>query len=273
MSGRLRLDRELVRRGLVASREEAQAAIADGRVTVGGAPAPKANRMVSPAEAIEVGPGGARFASRGGEKLDHALEVFGVDATGRRCIDLGASTGGFTDCLLQRGATEVFAVDVGYGQLHPKLRSDPRVHVHERTNMRDLPAELAEQLEDLAPHAPLVVADLSFISLRTVAVAIVELMGPSGTGVVLVKPQFEAGRQVVSRGKGVVRDPADHLAAILASGEAFEAAGAVVLGVTRSPLRGPAGNVEFLLLLGRDGPGPRWQDEAEREAAREADDG
>lgn len=273
MSGRLRLDRELVRRGLSASREEAQQAIADGRVTVGGAPAPKATRLVSPAEAVELAPGGARFASRGGEKLDHALEVFGVEVDGKVAVDLGASTGGFTDCLLQRGVREVYAIDVGYGQLHPRLRDDPRVHVHERTNLRELPTDLGETLLSLASEGPVVVADLSFISLRTVAEAIVELMGPLGLAVVLVKPQFEAGRQVVSRGRGVVRDPAEHLASILAVGESFERAGTGVLGVTRSPLRGPAGNVEFLLLLGRHASGHRWQDEARREAAREADDG
>lgn len=273
MSSRLRLDRELVRRGLAASREEAQAAITEGRVTVGGAPAAKATRLVSPAEPVEVSPGGARFASRGGEKLEHALEAFDVAVAGRACIDLGASTGGFTDCLLQRDAAEVFSIDVGYGQLHPKLRADPRVHVAERTNLRALPADLAVQLHALRGEHPLVVADLSFISLRTVAADIVDLMGDAGEAVVLVKPQFEAGRQVVSRGKGVVRDPADHLAAILAAGEAFEDAGCLVQGVVRSPLRGPAGNVEFLLYLRRTGEAARWQDDAEREAAREADDG
>ena len=166
-----------------------------------GAPADKPARLVAPDEPIQVLGPAPRFVGRGGDKLDGALTRFGIDVAGRRAVDLGASTGGFTDCLLQRGATLVVAVDVGYGQLHERLRRDPRVVVRERTNGRDLVAG------DLGPPAELLVADLSFISLRTVLPAVVPLAAPHADLVLLVKPQFEAGRQEASRGKGVIKDP------------------------------------------------------------------
>ncbi|HMK96004.1 MAG TPA: TlyA family RNA methyltransferase, partial [Acidimicrobiales bacterium] len=191
-----------MKRGLAANRGEAAALVEAGRVLVGGAVAEKASRQVGPAEPLVVSVPGARFASRGGEKLDAALDRFAVDVNGKEALDAGASTGGFTDCLLQRGAVAVVAVDVGHGQLLPRLRADPRVKVLERANVRRLsPADLGGR------RFAVVVADLSFISLMTVASSLVSLAQPEAELVVLVKPQFEAGRAVVSKGKGVVRDP------------------------------------------------------------------
>ena len=238
----------MVRRGLVPTRHEAQAAIAAGAVLVAGAPATKPARLVAPNEAIVlVGPP-APFVSRGGEKLDAALDRFAVPVDGRRALDAGASTGGFTDCLLQRGAARVYAVDVGHGQLHPRLRAHARVTVLERVNARTLTeAVLREADPDWVP-VPLLVADLSFISLRTVVPA---LAGPVAASeadlVLLVKPQFEAGRAAVSRGKGVVRDPAEWLAALAGVASALHHAGTGIVGAMASPLTGPAGNVEFLV--------------------------
>jgi len=235
-----------VRRGLTPSREQAQAAIDAGRVTVAGAPAAKAARLVAPGEAVAVLGPPPRFASRGGDKLDAALERFCVEVTGRRALDAGASTGGFTDCLLQRGVAEVTAVDVGRGQLHPRLRADPRVVVHERTDIRRFVADRPYEV---------VVADLSFISLRTVAPALVTLAAPGADLVVLVKPQFEAGRAVVSRGRGVVRDPAVWQRALEGAASTLAAEGAAMMGAMVSPLTGADGNVEFLLHFRAAGPG------------------
>lgn len=210
-------------------------------MVVGGAPADKPARLVAPDEPIRILGPAARFVGRGGEKLDAALERFDLDVAGRRVADLGASTGGFTDCLLQRGAAVVAAVDVGYGQLHERLRADPRVEVHERTNVRDL------MPGDLGPLAEVIVADLSFISLRTVLPAALALGTPGADVVLLVKPQFEAGRQEAARGKGVITDPAiwrrvlEEVAATLAQ------LGAAIMGAMASPLTGADGNVEFLL--------------------------
>jgi 23S rRNA (cytidine1920-2'-O)/16S rRNA (cytidine1409-2'-O)-methyltransferase len=225
----------------VPSRERARAEIGAGRVIVGGAPADKPARLVGADEPIVLAGPRPRFVSRGGEKLDAALEVFAVDVAGRRVLDAGASTGGFTDCCLQRGAATVVAVDVGHGQIHERLRADERVEVRERVNVRGLGAA------DVVPPADLVVADLSFISLRTVAPALVAVVVPGGDLVVLVKPQFEAGRAVVSAGRGVVRDPAVRADALEAVGGSFEALGATIMGAMVSPLRGADGNVEFLL--------------------------
>lgn len=178
---------------------------------------------------------------RGGEKLDAALERFAIDVTGRRAFDLGASTGGFTDCLLQRGATAVVAIDVGYGQLHERLRADPRVDVRERTNVRNLrPGEVGDPAE-------VMVADLSFISLRTVLPAVVPLAAPSADLVLLVKPQFEAGRQEAARGKGVISDPVVWRRVLEEVAGALADLGAAIMGIMASPLRGADGNVEFLL--------------------------
>jgi 23S rRNA (cytidine1920-2'-O)/16S rRNA (cytidine1409-2'-O)-methyltransferase len=237
---RRRLDAELVRRGLATSRTEAQAAVRDGLVLVGGRAAGKPSTLVDPADPVElVGPA-RRFVSRGGEKLDAALDGFSIEVAGRRALDAGASTGGFTDCLLQRGAAHVIAVDVGYGQLAWSLRRDPRVTVLERTNVRDL-------LPDALPFAPeIVVADLSFISLRLAVGALAGVASEGAQLVLLVKPQFEAGRDAVGPG-GVVRDPEGWADAIRGVAEAAAGAGLPPLGVMASPVRGPAGNVEFLL--------------------------
>lgn len=206
----------------------------------GGVVADKASRLVSPGEPLTVvGPPPA-YVSRGGEKLAAAVDAFGIDVHGKRALDAGASTGGFTDCLLQRGAASVVAVDVGRGQLHERLRSDSRVVVRERTDVRDL---------DDDDVFDLVVADLSFISLRTVAGALTSLTAADGDLVVLVKPQFEAGRQAASRGKGVIRDPELWRQALTDVIDALEAAGAAMMGAMASPLRGADGNAEFLVHL------------------------
>jgi 23S rRNA (cytidine1920-2'-O)/16S rRNA (cytidine1409-2'-O)-methyltransferase len=237
---RRRLDVELVRRGLANSRAEAQAAVEAGLVTVAGSPATKAASLVAADAPVKVLGPARPFVSRGGEKLRAALDRFSVDPRGRDCLDAGASTGGFTDCLLQAGAGRVVAVDVGYGQLAWGVRNDPRVTVMERTNVRTLEREAL-------PFAPdLVVADLSFISLRTVLPALVHAAGPHAEFVVLVKPQFEAGPGGVGSG-GVVRDPEVWRRVLGEVAEAFGSVDVGVLGVVASPLRGPAGNVEFLL--------------------------
>lgn len=239
-----------MRRGLVPSREQAQAAIAAGIVRVSGAVADKPARLVDPGEPVEIVGAGPRFVGRGGEKLDAALDRFGVDVAGRRVLDAGASTGGFTDAVLQRGAAEVVAVDVGYGQLHERLRADARVRSMERTNIRHVTADA------VGGPFPVVVADLSFISLTTVAPVLAgELAAPAADLVVLVKPQFEAGREIVSRGRGVVRDPAEWAAALERVASSFEAAGAAIMGGMVSPLKGADGNVEFLLHARAHTPG------------------
>jgi 23S rRNA (cytidine1920-2'-O)/16S rRNA (cytidine1409-2'-O)-methyltransferase len=215
--------------------------IAAGRVLVGGAPAAKPSRLVGPGDPVVIVGPRARFVSRGGEKLEAAIEHFGVPVTGRRALDAGASTGGFTDCLLQRGAASVVAVDVGYGQLHERLRADPRVELRERTNVRGL------EPTDLGGPVPLVVADLSFISLRTVAPALWACTEPGGDLVLLVKPQFEAGRTLVSKGRGVIRDPEVHQEVLAEVVTAIRGVGATIMGTMQSPITGADGNVEFLL--------------------------
>ncbi|HET9059846.1 MAG TPA: TlyA family RNA methyltransferase [Acidimicrobiales bacterium] len=241
---RRRLDAELVRRGLATGRGEAVALISAGRVLVGGAPADKPARQVAPSEPVVVTGPPARFASRGGEKLDAALDRFGIDVGGRQSLDAGASTGGFTDCLLQRGASRVVAVDVGHGQLLERLRHDPRVEVLEHCNIRSLvPADLGGR------RFPVLVADLSFISLRTVAPSLVALAAPGADLVVLVKPQFEAGRADVSRGRGVVRGREVWQGALSGVAAAFLAQGAMPCDAMPSPITGSSGNVEFLLHI------------------------
>jgi len=241
MAARRRLDAELVRRGLATSRSEAQQAVAAGRVTVGGAPAFKVARLVAADEPLTLLDPGRRFVSRGGEKLDAALDGFTVAVEGCRALDAGSSTGGFTDCLLQRGCASVIAVDVGRGQLHPRMREDPRVTVRERTDIRTI------DLEELGGPVDLVVGDLSFISLRTVLDALLALVRPGGDLVLLVKPQFEVGRAEASRGKGVIRDPEVRAAALADVRDALTGRGAVIMGEMTSPLKGGAGNVEFLV--------------------------
>ena len=242
MVTRVRLDRELVRRGLAPSREAASAAIRAGRVLVSGAVASKPSALVSPADPLALAGPARRWASRGGDKLAPVLDRLGVTAAGRRCLDAGASTGGFTDVLLAAGAAEVVAVDVGYGQLDLSLRQDPRVRVLDRTNVRGLTAELVGGPVDLT------VADLSFISLRLVLPVLASLTRRDGDLVLLVKPQFEAGRGAVGRG-GVVRDPAVRAAAVRGVADAAVAGGLGVAGVCPSPLPGPAGNLELFLWL------------------------
>jgi 23S rRNA (cytidine1920-2'-O)/16S rRNA (cytidine1409-2'-O)-methyltransferase len=237
---RRQLDAELVRRGLVATRSEAQAAVREGLVLVGGLPAPKASTLVEAGEPVElVGPA-RRFVSRGGEKLDAAIDRFGIEVAGRACLDAGASTGGFTDCLLARGARHVVAVDVGYGQLAWSLRSDERVTVLDRTNIRNL------SVGDLPYASQLVVADLSFTSLRLVVPVLGELATDAADLVLLIKPQFEAGPADVGRG-GVVRDEAVWARCIERVETACREAGLMPVGVMASPLLGLAGNAEFPL--------------------------
>jgi 23S rRNA (cytidine1920-2'-O)/16S rRNA (cytidine1409-2'-O)-methyltransferase len=240
---RRRLDVEMVRRGLASNRTEAAQAIRSGKVTVSGRLAAKAGTLVLSEEAIAISAPARKFVSRAGEKLEAALIGFGAEVAGRLALDAGASTGGFTDCLLSRGAAHVVAVDVGYGQLDYRLREDPRVTVQERTNVRDLdPGDL--------PYLPQVVtADLSFISLRLVLPALVRCSAPEATFVLLVKPQFEAERGEAPG--GVVRDPVVWRSTLDSVATAATEQGLSVLGFMASPLRGPAGNVEFLMYAVR----------------------
>jgi 23S rRNA (cytidine1920-2'-O)/16S rRNA (cytidine1409-2'-O)-methyltransferase len=241
MASRRRLDAELVRRELADSRARATELILTNRVMVNGAVAAKPSRQVAPGDAVVVAGPRSRFVGRGGEKLDHALDVFALDVTGARALDAGASTGGFTDCLLQRGAHEVLAVDVGHGQLHERLRADPRVRNLERTNVRHLTPGLVGAPVDV------VVGDLSFISLRLVIEPLTRVCKPGAAMVLLVKPQFEAGRAEVSRGRGVITDPAIHDRVRGEVEGALHAAGCTVLGWTDSPISGADGNREFLV--------------------------
>jgi 23S rRNA (cytidine1920-2'-O)/16S rRNA (cytidine1409-2'-O)-methyltransferase len=244
---RLRLDAELVRRGLARSRDHAAELIADGRVTVQGQRASKpATGVTTDADlVVREDPNKPDYVSRGGHKLAGALAVFepaGLSVAGKRCLDAGASTGGFTDVLLRAGAAEVIAVDVGYGQLAWALQSDERVHVHDRTNIRDLRVELIDGPVDV------VVGDLSFISLRLVLDALISVTRADGDLALMVKPQFEVGKERLGKG-GVVRDPAHRAEAVLRVAEDAAARGWGAVGVAVSPLPGPAGNVEFFLWL------------------------
>jgi 23S rRNA (cytidine1920-2'-O)/16S rRNA (cytidine1409-2'-O)-methyltransferase len=246
---RARLDAELVRRGLARSRGEAAALVNAGRVLVGGQPAGKpATAVAADTPVLLRTPSGTpTYVSRGGGKLAAALDGFALDVSGRRCLDAGASTGGFSDVLLRRGAVEVVAVDVGYGQLAWTLRSDDRVRVLDRVNVRTLTPD------DIGGPVDLVVADLSFISLRLVVGALHECATPQADHVLLVKPQFEAGRDAVGA-RGVVRDPEVRVAAVLDVAAAAAERGLGTAGVLASPLPGPAGNVEYFLWLRGDAP-------------------
>jgi 23S rRNA (cytidine1920-2'-O)/16S rRNA (cytidine1409-2'-O)-methyltransferase len=238
---KVRVDVLLVERGLAETRAQAQALIMAGKVRLNGEPALKPGTAVDPAGRLEVVQG-PRFVSRGGEKLEAALEAFSIDVSGLVCADVGASTGGFTDCLLQRGAARVYAMDVGKGILHWKLRNDPRVVVMEQTNARFL--------DGLPEPVSLATIDASFISLRLLLPVVRVWLAPgSGSLVVLIKPQFEAGRSDVRRGKGVIRDPQVHRQVLLEVLGFAEAEGLSVRGLLRSPLLGPKGNVEFLAWL------------------------
>lgn len=248
MAGRTRLDAELVRRGLARSRAQAADLIAAGHVLVAGQAAEKAASQVGQDAAILIRPGTDEplYASRGGRKLAGALAAFsGLSIAGRRCLDAGASTGGFTDVLLRAGAAHVVAVDVGYGQLAWNLRADQRVTVLDRVNVRDL------RPEQVAPAPDLVTADLSFISLTQVLGALVRCATPDADFVLLVKPQFEVGKGQVGKG-GVVTDPALRAGAVRAvAGAAAGDLGLGVRAVAPSPLPGPSGNVEYFLWLRR----------------------
>jgi 23S rRNA (cytidine1920-2'-O)/16S rRNA (cytidine1409-2'-O)-methyltransferase len=245
----LRLDQALVERGLCPSRENAKRAILAGRVRLNDRVPRKASDTVREQD-ILVLQAGERYVSRGGHKLEHGLRHFGVPVEGVTAIDLGASTGGFTDCLLQHGAALVYAVDVGRGQLAWKLRRDPRVKVMEKVNARLL------KRHDFAPPfagAALVVADCSFISLKKILPPAIALLGDSGKILALVKPQFEAGKAEASHGRGVITDPAIH-ARVLDELKTFvsQSGGLRWAGETESPLLGPAGNKEFLILLEKE---------------------
>jgi 23S rRNA (cytidine1920-2'-O)/16S rRNA (cytidine1409-2'-O)-methyltransferase len=241
---RQRIDVLLVERGLAESRAKAQALVMAGAVVVGEARVDKPGALVDPSLPVRLKEGAApsRYVSRGALKLEGALEAFPVDPRGKVCADLGASTGGFTDLLLQRGAARVYAVDVGYGQLHPKLRGDPRVVVRERENARLLDAE------KLGEKVDLVTGDLSFISLRLVLPAVKAILRAGGDALLLVKPQFEVGKGEVGKG-GVVRDDAKRRAALEAVEAAARELGFEIAGETESPIEGPAGNREWLLAL------------------------
>ncbi|HXA88435.1 MAG TPA: TlyA family RNA methyltransferase [Mycobacterium sp.] len=243
MSRRARIDAELVRRGLARSRQQAVELIGAGKVRIDGLPAVKPGTAVALTAALTVADDGERtWVSRGAHKLIGALDAFGIPVAGRRCLDAGASTGGFTEVLLDREAAEVIAADVGYGQLAWSLRCDPRVVVVERTNARDLSAEA------IGGQVDLVVADLSFISLATVLPALSGCAAPDADIVPMVKPQFEVGKGQVGPG-GVVHDPVLRADAVLAVARRAEELGWHTVDVTASPLPGPSGNVEYFLWL------------------------
>ncbi len=249
MPRRMRLDAELVRRGLARSREQAVELIAAGRVTVSGQVSVKAATAIAADTPVVVQPrrDGPDYVSRGAHKLAGALDILPVRVTGRRCLDAGASTGGFTDVLLRRGAREVLAVDVGYGLLAWSLRTDPRVQILDRRNVRHL------KLEDIGTSVDLITADLSFISLALVVPAMSGLVAPDGDLLLMVKPQFEVGRQRIGKG-GVVREPLVRAAAVEGVADAAADLGWGAAGIIASSLPGPAGNVEYFLWLRRDAP-------------------
>jgi 23S rRNA (cytidine1920-2'-O)/16S rRNA (cytidine1409-2'-O)-methyltransferase len=240
---KIRIDVLLVERGLAESRTKAQALVMAGAVVVDDARVDKPGALVPPSAAVRLKEDATpRYVSRGAGKLERALDLFPIDPHGKICADLGASTGGFTDLLLQRGAARVHAVDVGYGQLHPRLRGDPRVVVRERQNARLLgPEALGEQVD-------LVTADLAFISLRLVLPAVKAILRSGGSAILLVKPQFEVGKGEVGKG-GVVRDDVKRRAALDGVAAAARALGFEVVGEAESPVEGPAGNREWLLGL------------------------
>lgn len=242
---RRRADVVLANRGIFSSREQARAAVLAGEVRVNGSPLRKAGELIDDDADVLVAKR-PRFVSRGGEKLAAALETFGVPTDGVRAVDVGASTGGFTDCLLKAGAVSVTALDVGYGQLAWSLRNDDRVTVLERTNVRGVDARAIGGPFDL------VVCDVSFISLEKVLPVLVDLTGPDGSLLALVKPQFEAGKGRVGR-RGVVRDPEVHRDVLERVVALIGHAGLAVLGLTWSPIKGPEGNIEFWVYASRTG--------------------
>ncbi|MGK2902373.1 MAG: TlyA family RNA methyltransferase [Mycobacterium sp.] len=266
MTRRARVDAELVRRGLARSRQQAAELIGAGRVRIDGMPAAKPATAVSVDAQLTVSADERSWVSRGAHKLIGALDAFGVPVEGRRCLDAGASTGGFTEVLLDRGAAEVVAADVGYGQLAWSLRSDERVHVLERTNVRALAPEA------IGGPVDLVVADLSFISLATVLPALTACAARDADIVPMVKPQFEVGKERVGAG-GVVSDPALRAEAVLAVARRASELHWHTVDVTASPLPGPSGNVEFFLWFRAETDDPLAGDDLERAVARAIDEG
>lgn len=244
MSGKKRLDVLLTERGLQESRQRAQAVIMSGEVFVNGQRVDKPGTAVAEDARIEVRGGTLAYVSRGGLKLEKAMAAFPIDLNGAVCADIGASTGGFTDCMLQNGAEKVYAVDVGYGQLAWKLRSDPRVVCLERTNARYLGHEIIPEEPDFAS------IDVSFISLKLILPAVASVLRQEGEVVCLIKPQFEAGREKVGK-KGVVRDPAVHREVLERFLDHAKDSGFTVIDLTYSPIRGPEGNIEYLGHLRR----------------------
>jgi 23S rRNA (cytidine1920-2'-O)/16S rRNA (cytidine1409-2'-O)-methyltransferase len=237
-----RADLLMVARGLAATRQRARELILAGKVLADDFPVTKPGSLLADSAALKLKGEALAYVSRGGLKLEAALVAFDLDVDGACCLDVGASTGGFTDCLLQRGARKVYAVDVGYGQLAWKLRGDPRVVVIERTNIRHLPPERIPEAVDL------VTIDASFISLRIVVPAALPFLGPRGDILALIKPQFEVGKGRVGKG-GVVRDAAQHQEVIAALTRFFEALGLTAIAVIPSPILGPKGNREFIIHL------------------------
>ena len=242
-----RLDLLLVEKGLIESRQKAQALIMAGQVYVKGQKVDKAGAPTDPEAPIEIRGGSLKYVSRGGYKLEKAMETWPIALTGKICADIGASTGGFTDCMLQNGAEKVYAVDVGYGQFAWKLRQDPRVVCLERTNARYLSHEIIPEEPDFSS------VDVSFISLKLILPAIAGVLRDGGEAVCLIKPQFEAGREKVGK-KGVVRDPAVHREVLERFLDHAKESGFTVLDLSYSPVRGPEGNIEYLGWL-RRGPG------------------
>jgi 23S rRNA (cytidine1920-2'-O)/16S rRNA (cytidine1409-2'-O)-methyltransferase len=259
---RKRLDALMAERGLFESRSRAAAAVMAGAVRIGGQPARKPGQMVAEDEEITV-ERGPDYVSRGGIKLANALDAFGIAVTGRKALDVGASTGGFTDVLLQRGAEAVIALDVAYGELHWRLRQDPRVTVLERTNARSLEA-------DALPYRPdVIVADVSFISLTKVLPAVLATAAASFDCLAMVKPQFEAGRERVGKG-GVVRDPETRVETLVTVAESARAAGHSVMGFAPSGLPGPSGNLETFVWIAEGGRSGALEDLDEAARAVEA---
>ena len=246
MAEQMRLDMLLVARGLVSGRDRAKELIAQGQVLVNGQKAVKPAQKYEEDVQMEILNDAAHFVSRAAHKLEGALQAFGIDLTGRAVLDVGASTGGFTQCALEKGAAHVYAVDVGSDQLAPQLKSDSRVSDLEKTDIRLLRREQLNTVPDFAA------CDVSFISLRLVLPAIAALLSPEGEAVVLIKPQFEAGRGAVGRG-GLIKDPKVHLRVLQEMTDTFHANGFVICGMTVSPITGGDGNVEFLAWLRRAG--------------------
>jgi 23S rRNA (cytidine1920-2'-O)/16S rRNA (cytidine1409-2'-O)-methyltransferase len=239
-----RLDKLMVERGLAASRERAKALIMGGKVLVEGVPVSKAGTMIPPNAPITLKEKDIPYVSRGGLKLEAALKGFSIDFKGKTALDVGASTGGFTDCMLKNGASKVYAVDVGYGQFDAKLREDPRVVLFEKTNIRNL------EREKIGDDIDIATVDVSFISLKTVIPCIMEFLKPGGEIVALIKPQFEVGKADVGKG-GVVRDDNKRLEAVSSVEEKMKSLGLAVVGLMECPVKGPKGNIEHLIYLRR----------------------